>query len=192
MERVLMLHRWSINQTESSFLRLPAEIRNQIYEEALGGNTIKIEYKTYQPNYKKIVPVFKYHCTVYDKQTDPFRDHYPRSDQASSGFTLLNSVCRQLYLETAPLPYRLNRIAFSSYNVMVNFLLMEQRLSSQQRQAINQLCLPGVLPGENILTYLPNTDLVYLGVEQPLYKPRGWYRVVRRAGAEPKLVSLKG
>jgi hypothetical protein len=176
---------------ESPFLRLPAEIRNQVYEEALGGNGIKINYKTYQCSYKKVVPVFKYHCTVLNF-SNPFTDSEPQSIRLSRSFTLLNNICRQLYLETGVLPYRLNRWAFASHKTMVNFLLMEQRLSSQQRHAITELFIFDGLPGANILTYLPNLEKVSLGSEQSSSRSQGWHRVVRRDGEEPRLEFCTG
>jgi hypothetical protein len=186
------MHRWSINQKDSPFLRLPAEIRNQVYEYALGGNTIKIGFETYRSTYKrnepnKLAPVFMYNCTVFSQLTNPFKDHKQPFVEISSGFTLLNSICRQLYLETATLPYKLNLISFASHNIMVNFLLIEQRISRQQRHAITQLGLPDNMPGANILAYLPNLKRVFLGVELSYEKPRGFYNVIRYHGEEPKL-----
>jgi hypothetical protein len=175
--------RWSTNQIESPFLRLPAEVRNQIYE-VLGGNTIKIDYQTYQCSGEKVVPVFRYYCTVYNKLVDPFQDRHPRDVQISSNFTLLSSVCRQLYLESAPLAYRLNRIAFASQKVMVNFLLVEQRLSSQQRHAFTELCIFGAFPGGNMMAYLPNVEVILVRYAQPYHKPEGWFHVIRRNGVE--------
>jgi hypothetical protein len=185
--------RWSTNQLESPFLRLPAEIRNRIYDFAFGDKTIKIGYETYRmksyrnkPN--KVTPVFKYHCTVFNRHINPFRDDVPEALlYSANGFTLLNNICRQLYLETAYLPFTTSLIAFDSHNIMVNFVLHEQYLSRRQRCAITKLALPDHLPGRNMLGYLPNVEQVYLAYEE--YKrPKGWYRVVREKGKKIKLL----
>jgi hypothetical protein len=158
-------------------LRLPAEIRNRIYEYALGSQTIKIGYKTFEEEQ----PVFKYHSTVFSRMTNPFEEKQQPYVKVSKRFTLLNNVCRQLYLETAVLPYKLSTIAFDSTNIMVNFLLHEQRLSRSQRHGFKHLIVRNDLPGANMLTYLPNLEKVYLGGQQ------AWYNVVRRDGEKPEL-----
>jgi hypothetical protein len=186
----------------SWFLRLPGEIRNRIYEYALGGETITIGYETYRTTCRddkpdKVTPVFKYNCTVHNNCWKPSRickcgepSRVCKCEQQSTSqlksFTLINSICRQLYLETAILPYKLNLIGFKSSNTMVNFLLFEQRLPRQQRRAITRLILLDDEPGANILACLPNLEQIYLGLKQSK-KREGWYNVIRRGGKEPKL-----
>ncbi|KAH7406085.1 hypothetical protein DE146DRAFT_433299 [Phaeosphaeria sp. MPI-PUGE-AT-0046c] len=177
---------WLANQSKSPFLRLPAEIRNRIYEGALGGNTIVIGYETYNSSPYKVVPVFKYNCTVYGARTDPFMERQNARIKISKGFTLFNSVCRQIYLETNVLVLKLNLLAFMNYNVMVNFLLLEQRFSLNQRLVIKELALFD-MPGSNILTFLPNLEQVFLGRQLSYTIRKGWYRVVRSEGVAPKL-----
>jgi hypothetical protein len=166
---------------------LPGEIRNRIYGYVLGGNTIMIGYETYQSTYKNVVPVFRYHCTVFSERTNPFKDSQQPHVKISSGLTFLNNICRQLYLETAALPYKLNMMAFESHNIMVNFILIEQRLSRQQRHAFTQLVLPDNLPGANMLAYLPNLEKVFLGFARSYDISKGWYNVIREDGKKPKL-----
>ncbi|KAH8723969.1 hypothetical protein GQ44DRAFT_709430 [Phaeosphaeriaceae sp. PMI808] len=181
---------WSLNQTNSPFLRLPREIRDQIYEYALGGQTIRIGYVTYRsiarPNrVKQMVPVFRYRCTVFSGLVNPFMDHLPARIKTSRGFTLLSNICRQLYIETAPLPFQLNYIAFTSHNIMVNFF-MEQHISDEQLNAITVLILPNEVPGPNVLNLLPNLQKVFLAVDQELNN-KGWFKVIRRDQEGPKL-----
>jgi hypothetical protein len=184
--------RWSMNQNDSPFLRLPGEVRNAIYEYALGGKTIHIDYETYRTIHKSnkiqtVTPVFKYHCTVYDKKpTNPFNAASQPYRKFSTSFTPLNNVCRQLYQETAILPYNLNLICFGSHNIMFNFLFMEKRLSRQQLDAFTQLMLPDELPGSNMLGLLRNLEKVYLAVDQG-GKAKGWFVVVGQEGGKPKL-----
>ncbi|KAI2475989.1 hypothetical protein Ptr902_12628 [Pyrenophora tritici-repentis] len=190
---------WSANQTSSPFLQLPENVRSLIYKYALGGKTINIGFETYhtrvdptRPTFaKQSVPVFKYRCTVYDQfsgqPTNPYRA-MPFVKTAKS-FTLLNHVCRQMYEEAATLPYKLNLICFDSYSTMINFLLMEKRLSRRHLEAFTQILLPDGLPATNILTCLRNVDKVYLAFEH-YGKLKGWYQVVRRAGEEPTMRRL--
>jgi hypothetical protein len=187
-ERMLTILRWSTNQSNSPFLRLPAEIRNQIYEYALGFQTITIGYETYRSSYEESKPVFRYRSTVFNHITNPFKERQQSYVKVSKGFTLLNNTCRQMYIETSVLPYKLSTIAFDSYNIMVNFLLHEQRLSRPQRHGFKQIVVRHDLPAANMLTYLPNLERVFLGGQQAHSKPSGWYMVVRPDGEKPKLV----
>ncbi|KAF1913876.1 hypothetical protein BDU57DRAFT_455638 [Ampelomyces quisqualis] len=179
---------WSFNQQESPFLKLPAEVRNRIYAEVLpGGNTIKIDYATYQHHGNgMLVPVFKYNYTIFANNTGPYK-FKPDQWNNIGGYTLLSGICRQLYLETAALPFKQNTIAFGSHNIMTNFILFEQRFSRLQRHAITKLLLRDTLPGANILKYLPHLQEVLLYTRLMVNSPRGHYRVIRTEGEEPKL-----
>lgn len=136
---------------------------------------------------KKVTPVFKYHCTVIDGKMNPFQAAAKPYIKIRKSFTLLNSVCRQLYVETATLPYKLNMMCFSSHNIMVNFLLMEKRLSREQLDAFTQLLLRNELPGSNLLACLRSLEKVYLVSDQS-GKSSGWYHVEREERKEPNLV----
>jgi hypothetical protein len=136
----------------------------------------------------EISPVFKYHCVVYNRRVNPYKVNQQRDVEVTREFTMLNNVCRQLYLETSTLPFALNRIAFESYSIMFNFVIQEQRLSRQQRQALTHLLLRDDLPGANILAFFPNLEKVFLDKEKSMFTiPRGWYNVVRAEGQEPEL-----
>ncbi len=168
------------NQKNSPLLRLPGEIRNRIYEYALGGNTIMIDFETYRTTYikdepSKVTPVFKYHCTVYNEYLDPFRGKQPNRVNISSGFGLLTGVCRQMYLETDTLPFKHNLVCFGSHNIMFNMLFMEKRLSRRQLDAITEMILPDALPQPNMLASLRNLKSVLLARIVPSSKPPGYY-----------------
>ncbi|KAF1841679.1 uncharacterized protein K460DRAFT_388558 [Cucurbitaria berberidis CBS 394.84] len=186
---------WSANQSTSQILQLPKDVRKLIFEYVLGGNTINVGFETYRATYKsselrQVVPIFRYHCTVFDKRTNPFKQSQQPYVNVSTGFTLLNNVCRQMYLETATLPFKHNLISFGSHNIMFNFLFMEKRVSCAQLDAITQLVLPDALPQPNMLIYLRNLEQVFLAVDQD-FTSKGWFRVVRREGEEPKLVNIR-
>jgi hypothetical protein len=186
------------NQANSPFLQLPENVRSLIYTYALGGKTINISYETYRTTahptkskrVQEVVPVFQYQCKVYDGRRNPFTTiSQPWMKPPATSLTLLNGVCRQMYKETATLPYQLNIIAFDSHNVMFNFLFMEKRLRVQQLDAFEELMLPETLPGSNALARLRNVDRVCLGVAQE-GQPKGSYRVVRTEGEEPRLIKI--
>ena len=77
------------NQKSSPFLRLPPELRNKIYEYAIGGHVIKLFESTKKPHYNML------------SQAD---GHYT----ALANPAVLSKTCRQLHRETALLPYSLN------------------------------------------------------------------------------------
>ncbi|KAH7402699.1 hypothetical protein BKA66DRAFT_7035 [Pyrenochaeta sp. MPI-SDFR-AT-0127] len=197
LKRSMEAQIWSLNQSNSPFLWLPEDVRNIIYEYALGGYTINIEFETYRTTYQsnkpqQVTPIFKYHCTTFNRHLNPYNSiSVGKPDiRTSNSFTLLNRVCRQLYVETSTLPYKLNMLSFGSHNVMFNFLFMEHRLSRQQLDAITKLVLPDALPQPNILTYLRNLERVFIGIEQD-HQAKGWYLVVRGEGEEPRLIDKR-
>jgi hypothetical protein len=166
-------------------------VRNRIYEYTLGGNTVLIGYKTYSgTETNHIVPTFRYWCTVLNHRTDPFVANPPPYVKVSYKFTLLNSICRQLYYETAALPYKLNDLAFESHNIMFNFLFLEQRLSREQCDVVTKFALPDALPHPNLLVFMRNLQKVELAFSRG-GRERGTYRVFRREGKAPELKNTK-
>jgi len=181
---------WHSNQTNSSLLQLPAGVRNKIFGYVLGGCTIKIGYETYRNTFENdepvaSVPIFKYNCCVYNGRSNPFKAHPPRLIARS--YTTLNDVCRQLYEETAMLPYQLNPLAFSSSSVMFNFLYQEQRLTRQQRNAITQLIIPDGVIEQNALNGMRGLNAFFLP-QSVKGDAKGRYAVVREEGGDAKLV----
>lgn len=89
-----------------------------IYESALGGKTICVEFNRYEARQErsgiKVVTRSGYECMTIRGRQNPFRKvNPPRILGTVAGtMTFLNGVCRQLYSETAPLPYQLNRWVF--------------------------------------------------------------------------------
>jgi hypothetical protein len=85
----------NLNASHSPLLRLPGEVRNKIWELAMGGNYIEVpgDYDTNpkgnaisNPTWPEYVPLSLFH---------------------------LPEVCRQIYSETAVLAYRLNIFVIS-------------------------------------------------------------------------------
>lgn len=171
-------------------------MRARIYGYALGGKTIIIGYETYRTvkeassEVNKVDPIFRYCCAVYSQPAlNPFKKQLPFVNK-SHGLTLLNNICRQLYIETATLPYTLNTLAFSSHNTLINFLLFEQRLTREQCNAITSVTLNDALPMPNLLVYMGNMQKVVLVDDLPGH-PRGTYKVTRVKGKPPKLLNTR-
>lgn len=176
-------------------MRLPEEVRARIYGYALGGRTITIGFETYRTMESaskpgKVVPIFRYCCAVYSSlNVNPFKKQLPYINIVY-GYTPLNNICRQLYNETATLPYTLNTLAFSTHNTMFNFLFLEQRLSREQRDAITAITLQDALPTSNLLTYMRNLQKVTLVDDLP-GNSKGTYKVTRVKGKAPKLLNTR-
>ncbi|KAJ4413306.1 hypothetical protein N0V91_000281 [Didymella pomorum] len=186
---------WSTNQSKSPFLRLPDEVRTQIYAYVLGGQTICIGYETYRQmetltEPPKLVASFRYACAVYsERNVNPFGNQLPFVNTVYK-YTPLNNICRQLYYETAALPFTLNTLAFSTHNVMFNFLYREQRLSREQRDAITSITLQKELPTANFLVYMRNLQKVVL-TDDAGKNLKGSYKVTRVKGKAPKLLNTR-
>ncbi|KAF2625897.1 hypothetical protein BU25DRAFT_395941 [Macroventuria anomochaeta] len=186
---------WSMNQSKSPFLQLPEDVRARIYGCVLGGKTITIGYETYRtvdgaPEPDRVVPTFRYCCAVYSQpNVNPFKKQLPYIN-VTYGYTPLNNICRQLYYETATLPFTLNTLAFSTHNTMFNFLFLEQRLSREQRDAITSITLQDALPMPNLLIYMRNLQKVVLVDDLP-GNSKGTYKVTRVKGKAPKLLNTR-
>ncbi|KAF2467361.1 uncharacterized protein BDR25DRAFT_317103 [Lindgomyces ingoldianus] len=115
---------WARNKRESPFLRLPAEIRMEIYDLIFSGNTIKISRPRYKDGFK---------TTVWKLSNDPFKTIRSPKNLVKQRITLLNGVCRQLYKETAVLPYKMNVWAFDDSTILREFLV---GMPAEQRKVI--------------------------------------------------------
>lgn len=94
------------NARNSPLLRLPAELRNKIFKEAIGNNCISIVQERR--------PMGSTHNVVKNYgPPDHFQDKYPTLGE-SSAYYHIPLVCRQVYNETALLPYSLNIFSFKS------------------------------------------------------------------------------
>ncbi|KAF3767953.1 hypothetical protein M406DRAFT_329002 [Cryphonectria parasitica EP155] len=152
---------YDLNQSRSPLLRLPYELRLQIYELLLGDRQIHIRFVPWQ--YKRRVKRgntdketvkghFRYE--VLPKRQDPWAsgvnqlwENAATSLQAAGArLTLLSGVCRQLYDETALLPQKLNIWSFESMHMMERYILKDNRMHLHQRKAIEVLYCREKLP----------------------------------------------
>jgi hypothetical protein len=100
----------------SSFLRLPAELRNQIYTYILGGETFSVHcWRRYTP--------FGFATRILRKRRL---------------FLALLAVSRQLHSETRLLPFRLNVFRFKSQDAFVSWL---DKFALDQQEAIQNISL---------------------------------------------------
>ncbi|KAF1912418.1 hypothetical protein BDU57DRAFT_551267 [Ampelomyces quisqualis] len=81
---------------DSPLLRLPGELRNRIWEYVLGGRTLR----------PRLTPI--------PRSPEQLFQIAQELREPLLGFALLRT-CRQVYMETALLPYKLNAYDFSSY-----------------------------------------------------------------------------
>ncbi|KAK4118881.1 hypothetical protein N657DRAFT_582867 [Parathielavia appendiculata] len=149
---------WERNQQMSTLLRLPPELRNRIYELVLDVGQIHVCFKKWkhriqtrngQRYYETTEGGFC--CQILDRDQNPWKAISTTNAPSSAasprrGMTLLSPVCRQLYHETALLPFRLNAWSFESAQVMDRYVMKEKRLPRPHRRAIRLLYSPVVLP----------------------------------------------
>ena len=167
---MLIMISYAQNRACSPLLKLPAEIRQMIYEYALGNKCIFVKHTPPFGSQRQEYGIGErthtvrggFHCTVYDKQVNPYTvlafAHNP--PEAEEGFTLLSRVCRQLYQETATLPYELNVLAFQSQTVFDRYFIKERRLSLPLRRAIRTLFLREHSVSNTMRKYLGGVQLV--------------------------------
>ncbi|ROW05803.1 hypothetical protein VMCG_05209 [Cytospora schulzeri] len=146
----------------SPLLRIPIELRLQIYELVLGNRQIHVFYVPWQHKRRTkdgqaYIETTKggFRYEVLQKRQDPWEldpKHLRGSAAvppfASSGsrITLLSGVCRQLYHETSILPQQMNTWSFENLHVMERYILRENRMPLMQRRAIHTLYCKEKLP----------------------------------------------
>ncbi|KAH6857035.1 hypothetical protein B0I37DRAFT_304227 [Chaetomium sp. MPI-CAGE-AT-0009] len=146
---------WTRNQQLSPLLRLPPELRNQIFELVLAVGQINVCFKKWgrrvqikngQRHYETITGGF--YCRILGKDQNPWVGSKANATEPPPrrGMTLLSPVCRQLYHETVLLPFRLNVWSFESLHVLDRFVIKEKRLPRPHRRAIRLLYAQGLLP----------------------------------------------
>jgi hypothetical protein len=97
------------NQRDSPLLRLPAELRNQIFRYALGGET--------------------WNFVVRESNR-----HRVRNCSGFQHALALLAVCRQIYAETALLPFSLGSFSFNDSD---DFEIWLKALNSAQRNEVS-------------------------------------------------------
>ncbi|KAH5287336.1 hypothetical protein HBI81_131790 [Parastagonospora nodorum] len=138
------------NQANSPLLRLPAELRNQIYEHTLSGLVIRIEMSMNKENCGFTT------CSTYSTIYDPRR-------YGLGNLSALSTVCRQLHTETHLLPFCLND--FGGYSKSFTQAIDGGHLSTEQVNAIRKVDL--LLSMSNVFSSTPRSPLVNLCTVHP-------------------------
>ncbi|KAF2663018.1 hypothetical protein K491DRAFT_686176 [Lophiostoma macrostomum CBS 122681] len=123
------------NSKQSPLLRLPSELRNKIFEDALGGMTvvvrcITIAHPEYHLKHKGAI-----RCRFYPQGqlcTPENRVHWNHAFQ-------LPLVCRQLYSETITWPYELNMFQFSGGPSIMSWALHRGKAQTEVIRTINMI-----------------------------------------------------
>ena len=125
------------NASVSPFLRLPPEVRLRIYGFVLGGQLLwidctpsKMSVVTHDTHIRKVLiekcrdrsKLRTSRYAAYDQQPEHSAGHFYHvnvdESSESQGYDLrLLHVCRQIFTETALLPYALNKFSFSTDEV---------------------------------------------------------------------------
>jgi hypothetical protein len=147
-------HRHEHNTRNSPFLRLPAEVRNQIYEHALGNNTLHIFRHPNQPRMTQTrlsckVCITPCPCTVritahLATWTDAHRRHHHICYANPFGYRLdlrFLQTCSQIYVEASLLPFTLNNLVFAETELLP---LFTDKLAPLQAAAITPLNLDNI------------------------------------------------
>ena len=143
-----------------------------IYDFLLSGNTIFVTHDAHTLNFtgrngsKPHAQPKGYICNVWNEPLNPWAvdesdSHAPKSTR---GFTLLSGVCRQLYQETATIPFEANVWAFRA-NVLNRLVNKERRLPLPQRRAMKTLIVEDRMPGKAIEKLLSGLELVFVDRE---------------------------
>jgi hypothetical protein len=93
-----------LNQHVSPLLGLPAELRNAIYDFVLGGNDVHFT-TSYPPSLKRL-----------KASVMPSAEGMTGTPSTKRPFSIMR-VCRQLNVETKPLPFRLNTVSGTAYGI---------------------------------------------------------------------------
>ncbi|KAJ6500813.1 hypothetical protein C8R45DRAFT_1092877 [Mycena sanguinolenta] len=84
-------------------LKLPLEVRQRIYEQALGGRVLHIQF----------VGPYQVRSTCYQPVDHPSVNPQRLNDRTDGILTPLLRSCRQVYLEAQPILFQLNTLYFS-------------------------------------------------------------------------------
>lgn len=142
-----------MNRQISPLLRIPIELRLQVYELVLGDRQIHVFFvpwqhkrrtKDGQAHIEIIKGGFRYE--VLRLKQDPWALDSKQMRHSEKSITLLSGVCRQLYHETSLLPQQMNTWSFQNLHVMERYILRENRMPLLQRRAIHTLYCKERLP----------------------------------------------
>lgn len=100
--------------SESPLLKLPAEIRSRIFQYAVGGRTFQCRFRGVVLSRDQVVQLIDWHL-------ERWHPDFEVRGGDKNVFALL-SVCRQIYAETALLPFYTSIFSFSEERALQTFL----------------------------------------------------------------------
>lgn len=168
------------NAKKSAFLQLPPEIRNRIYEYALGNRTLHIVHRAFPGEATPRLRATE--CAHLEKKMITYGDKTLKggacSYKAARLHVALLRCSRQIYGEAALIPYSANTFHLISkdYSVMFfNSLMPAQRRAIESVQISDQLRLNG---GPYIDTFRLKglTGLKHLSIDI-YYSRYDWFRI---------------
>ena len=146
------------NEKESPLLRLPGEIRNKIYEFAVGGHIIIIKNYGREPTYYDPSPPMRLSYCLFTPSsslasktaTEAMKQPSPNgstkmpkigASERPSRIFGIDLVCRQIRAETAQIQYKHNIFEFDNCPTFVTFTM---KLSAAQRNVITEISVDPV------------------------------------------------
>lgn len=162
----LRQHREASNQ-KTPFLKLPAELRNQIYELALPKEEVFCTFETSNKNKIEGIEAEKKHMCVSIESSSSYKQHF--------GIT---QICRQLRQETVKMAYRDNIFMLRVYQKgrchRVSMDKAEKWVASRAPEAMKGL-------SRVILQYWSPDDY-FRGMEMALFTPNlSDYKIISEA-----------
>lgn len=122
-------------------LRLPAEIRLQIYEYVIGSRVVHVRMTW---SGVCIPSGFAYTCleNTYPLLEIHQKDVLAKAVPFGADVTVLSQVCRQLHREGSTLPFRLYIWAFETAFTLDQFICMKRKIPLQCKNAIKTVAMP--------------------------------------------------
>lgn len=146
----------------STFLRLPVELRLQIYEHVIGRRVVYVRMSW---TGVCIPSGFFYNCL---NDTHPLLESLQKTVLAKcvpfgASLTVLSQICRQMHEETAILPFQCYIWAFETPWTLDQFISMKRTIPEHHKKAIRIIAVPSPGPyqsNERVLSDLHTILLV--------------------------------
>lgn len=145
-------------------LRLPTEIRLQIYEWVIPRRVVYVRMKWVGRRYTS--QGFTYSCL---EDTQPLQEKHESNTLSQAvpfgaEMRLLGQTCRQIYQETALMPYKTFIWAFESTFTLDEWLFTKDCISTEHKKAIRTVAVPFPGPYRSSEEFLLNLqEIIMIG-----------------------------
>ncbi|KAF2821205.1 hypothetical protein CC86DRAFT_110463 [Ophiobolus disseminans] len=136
---------WARNQRESPLLRLPAELRLQIYDYVIGSRIVHISFR-WIPRFDPTGFKYDYLQDLEPLLEQSERAVHKQAIQIGSDISSLARTCQLVRKETACLPFQAYTWAFGNAFVLDSWLRTEGKIPLQQKRAVKTIALPAPGP----------------------------------------------